>query len=212
MIRLLMERRAEYINHAIWCSATSTEKAKISSADGKVTAGNTEIGSEDAAGPMKYFNGAIARMLMNAAAAATTEDAKSGQINVAGTGTFADGEAVEKELYAMWKATEPKVRKKAGMVILMDYKSWDAYDQYLSSKTVKYSDNRDENDHRFHGKRIIPMVALPDDTIIMGCFTTGIDSNLWMGVDYAMMRKFFKSISFRTTLNCISSRCSSRWT
>lgn len=44
----------------------------------------------------------------------------------------------------MWKATEPKVRKKAGMVILMDYKSWDAYDQYLSSKTVKYSDNRDE--------------------------------------------------------------------
>lgn len=185
MIRLLMERRAEYINHAIWCSATSTEKAKISSADGKVTAGNTEIGSEDAAGPMKYFNGAIARMLMNAAAAATTEDAKSGQINVAGTGTFADGEAVEKELYAMWKATEPKVRKKAGMVILMDYKSWDAYDQYLSSKTVKYSDNRDENDHRFHGKRIIPMVALPDDTIIMGCFTTGIDSNLWMGVDYA---------------------------
>lgn len=134
---------------------------------------------------MKYFNGAIARMLMNAAAAATTEDAKCGQVNIAGTGTFADGEAVEKELYAMWEATAPKIRKKAGLVILMDYKSWDAYNRYLSAKTVKYSDNRSENEHRFQGKRIIPMVALPNDTIFMGVFTTGVDSNLWMGVDYA---------------------------
>jgi hypothetical protein len=122
---------------------------------------------------------------MNAAAAATSEDAKCGQINVAGTGVFADGEAVEKELFAMWNATEPKVRKKSGLVILMDYKSWDAYNKYLSDKTYKYSDNRTENEHRFQGKRIIPITALPDDTIIMGCFTTGADSNLWMGVDYA---------------------------
>ena len=184
MIRLLLERKMEYINHAIWCSAVPDEKAKISSADGSVAAGATEIGGEDAAGEMKYFNGAIVRMLMNAAAA-TTEDAKCGQVNVAGTGTFADGAAVEKELFAMWQATEPKIRKKQGLVILMDYKSWDAYNQYLADKTVKYADNRTENEHRFQGKRIIPMVALPDDTIIMGCFTTGVDSNLWMGVDYA---------------------------
>lgn len=37
----------------------------------------------------------------------------------------------------------------------------------------------------FRGKRIVPMTALPEDTIIIGCFTTGQDSNLWMGVDYA---------------------------
>lgn len=185
MIRLLMERKTEYINHAIWCSALSDDAAKIASADGATAAGSTEIGGTDAAGPMKYFNGAIARMLINAAASADTEDAKCGQIKVAGTGTFADGEAVEKELFAMWQATEPKVRKKAGLVILMDYKSWDAYNQYLSNKVYKNNDNREENQHRFQGKRIIPMVALPDDTIIMGCFTTGVDSNLWMGVDYA---------------------------
>lgn len=185
MIRLLMERKMEFINHAIWCSATPEQKAKISSADGTVAAGATEIGGEDAAGEMKYFNGAICRMLMNAAAAATSEDAKCGQINVAGTGTFADGKAVEAELFAMWEATEPKIRKKSGLVILMDYKSWDAYNRYLADKTVKYSDNRTENEHRFQGKRIIPMTALPDDTIIMGNFTTGVDSNLWMGIDYA---------------------------
>lgn len=185
MIRLLMEQEQEYINQAIWCSATAAERAKISSSDGSVAAGATEIGGDADAGPMKYFNGAIARVLMNAAAAATSEDAKCGQVNIAGTGTFADGEAVEKELYAMWEATAPKIRKKAGLVILMDYKSWDAYNRYLSAKTVKYSDNRSENEHRFQGKRIIPMVALPNDTILMGVFTTGVDSNLWMGVDYA---------------------------
>lgn len=184
MIRLLMERKVEYIDHAIWCSATATEKAKVSDSS-NTNKGNTEIGSDDAAGPMKYFNGAIMRMLMNANAIEDSEDKKSGQINVAGSGTFENGQAVEKELYAMWKATAPKVRKKAGMVILMDYKSWDAYNQYLSDKTAKYNDNRTENEHRFQGKRIIPMVALPDDTIIMGCFTTGLDSNLWMGIDYA---------------------------
>lgn len=185
MIRLLMEREQEYINQAIWCSATPDEAAKVSSSDEKVAAGKTEIGGEAEAGPMKYFNGAIARMLMNAAAAATSEDAKCGQVKIAGSGAFADGEAVEKELYAMWEATPPKIRKKAGLVILMDYKSWDAYNKYLSAKTMKYSDNRKENEHRFQGKRIIPMVALPNDTIFFGCFTTGMDSNLWMGVDYA---------------------------
>lgn len=186
MIRLLMEEKAEYINTAIWNSALAADRAKISDGSGANT-GNTVIGEPDVDGnPFKYFNGAIARMLINAAAnPATDEDAKCGQIKVAGTGTFADGAAVEKELYAMWQATEPKIRKKQGLVILMDYKSWDAYNQYISDKTFKYNDNRSENERRFQGKRIIPMVALPDDTIIIGCFTTGRDSNLWMGVDYA---------------------------
>lgn len=107
-----MESEQEYINQAIWCSATATERAKIASSDGSVAAGATEIGGDAEAGPMKYFNGAIARMLMNAAAAATSEDAKCGQVNIAGTGTFADGEAVEKELYAMWKQPLPRSARK----------------------------------------------------------------------------------------------------
>ena len=183
MIRLLIERKMEYINHAIWCGAMPDNSAKVSKSDGSET-GATEIGGDDAAGPMNLFNGAIVRMLMNIGADAESEDAKCGRVNLIGTGTFADGEAVEQELYKMWEGTKPKVRKKQGLVILMDYKSWDAYNKYLSGKYYKYSDNRDENQRRFQGKRIIPMVALPEDTIIMGCFTTGVDSNLWMGIDY----------------------------
>lgn len=182
MIRLLLDKKTEYINHAIWCSALDADKAKISATDGAPT---VEIGADDDAGPMKYFNGALARMLINAAATSGSEEAKGGQIITAGSGAFADGEAVETELYAMWKAMPPKVRKKAGLVILMDYATWDKYDEYLSSKNQKYTDNRQENQHLFRGKRIIPLVALPENTIIMGVFTTGRDSNLWMGADYA---------------------------
>lgn len=182
MIRLLLEKEMEYINSAIWNSATATEKAKVKAADG---ANTVVIGADDDAGPQKYFNGAIMRMLINAAAEAETEEAKGGQIIKAGTGAFSDGKAVETELYAMWKVTPPKVRKKSGLVILMDYATWDKYDEYVSSKEFKYTDNRQENQHMFRGKRIIPMTALPENTIIIGCFTTGTDSNLWMGVDYA---------------------------
>lgn len=182
MIRLLLEKEMEYINNAIWNSATTTEKAKVAAADG---ADSVVLGAEDSAGPLKYFNGAIMRMLINAAAKPETEEAKGGQIIKAGTGAFADGKAVETELYAMWKVTPPKVRKKTGLVILMDYATWDKYDEYVSSKEYKYTDNRQENQHMFRGKRIIPMTALPENTIIIGCFTTGTDSNLWMGVDYA---------------------------
>ena len=182
MIRLLLEKKMEYINSAIWNSALTADKAKITALDGAST---VAIGADDAAGPQKYFNGAIARMIINAAAADGSDEAKGGQIISAGTGAFADGAAVETELYAMWKVTPPKVRKKSGLVILMDYATWDKYDEYVSSKEYKYTDNRQENQHMFRGKRIIPMTALPENTIIIGCFTTGTDSNLWMGVDYA---------------------------
>lgn len=180
--RQILEDKEEYINHAIWCSATTTEAAKVTATDGAST---VEVGSQDDQGPMKYFNGAIMRMLINAAATADTEEAKGGQVKIAGTGAFTDGAAVETELYAMWKAMPPKIRKKANLQVLMDYASWDKYDEYLSSKEHKYTDNRTENQHMFRGHRIIPMVALPENTIIIGSFSTGRDSNLWMGVDYA---------------------------
>lgn len=186
MIRLLLEKKMEYINSAIWNSALAADKAKVKDmAAGGAGTATTIIGADDEAGPQKYFNGAIVRMLINAAAKPDTDEAKGGQIIKAGTGAFADGKAVEAELYAMWKVTPPKVRKKAGLVILMDYATWDKYDEYVSSKEYKYTDNRQENQHMFRGKRIIPMTALPENTIIIGCFTTGADSNLWMGVDYA---------------------------
>ena len=85
----------------------------------------------------------------------------------------------------MWKKCPKQIRKKAGLVFVCGWDIWDLYDQYLSDKTVKYSDNTKVNEYRFKGKRIVPIVGIPEHTIVLGEFTTGMESNLWMGVDYA---------------------------
>ena len=67
----------------------------------------------------------------------------------------------------------------------MDWESWDLYDKYVTSKDFKYTDNTQVNQHKFKGKRIVPIVGIPESTIVLGNFSSGMDSNLWMGVDYA---------------------------
>lgn len=183
MMRLLIEGKDAYIDQSIWCSATASEKAKITNTDG--IDGVSIIGGENEYGNMKYFNGAIARMLMNKNAEAESEDKKSGEIMLAGNGSFENGEAVEQELQNMYMNLPPKIRAISGLKILMDYNTWDKYDQYLSNKPYKYTDNTRVNARTYKGKPIVPMVAFPENTIIIGKFTSGRDSNLWMSVDLA---------------------------
>lgn len=186
MLREILGKKDAYIDHSIWCAALAADKAKITSNNPDESSQDTLlIGGDDEAGPMKYFNGAIARLLINGASAPESEDAKGGKFIAAGTGTFADGEAVEAELYAMWRKLPSKLRKSPNLSFVIDYESWDKYDEYLSAKHHKYSDNRSENQRLFRGVRIVPMSALPSNTIFLSKFTTSQDSNLWMGVDYA---------------------------
>ena len=181
MMELLINGKDAYIDQAIWCSATASEKTHITDSTGA----DAIIGGENEYGDMKYWNGAIARMLMNANAEDGSEDKNSGEILLGGNGTFDNGESVEQELYNMWDNLPAKLRAISDYKILMDYKTWDMYDKYLTSKEHKYVDNTQINARTFKGKQIIPMVAFPEDTIIMGKFTSGRDSNLWMSVDLA---------------------------
>lgn len=181
MLRLLMDKKNEYIGESIWCSA------KGGSAAAKVTApaGCTEIGGTNAGGPMKYFDGAIKRILSNTAETASAEEKAGGQVIIAGSTELTTGEQVEAALHAMWKQCPKNVRKDKNLVFVTGWDVWDLYDQYLSDKQVKYSDNTKVNEYRFKGKRIVPIVGVPEHTILLGVFSTGLDSNLWMGVDYA---------------------------
>jgi len=181
MVRLLMENKNEYIDYSIW---QSVKGGKTGS--GIVTPDGDDyevMGDEIEAGPMKYFDGAIKRILDNIANRDGDKDPK--KCIRAGHGTFASGADVEAALRKIWLKTPTKIRKKASFVFVMDQNSWDLYDQYLTDKTVKYTDNTKMNDYRFKGKRLITINSLPKDTIVAGVFTNGMDSNLWMAVDYA---------------------------
>ena len=176
MLRLLIEKKNEYIGNAIWTSC----KGGQASAGITVPAGCTVIGG----GKEKYYDGVIKRIIDNVNAT-DTETVAGGRCVVSGNTELTDGEAVEKAMYAMWRKCPKQIRKKAGLVFVIGWDAWDAYDQYLSNKTVKYSENTEVNKYRFKGKRIIPLVGTPEHTITLGEFTTGMNSNLWMGVDYA---------------------------
>lgn len=181
MLRLLMDRKNEWIGESIWASVDTT--------GGKTNAtvapsGCAALGANNPAGPMKYFDGAIKRMLDKTAAdykAALKDEA----VILAGETVMTTGEQVEKALDTMWKACPAHIRKSNGLAFVMGWELWDLYDTYLTSKTFKYKDNTEVNQYRFKGKRIIPIVGIPDQTIVLGHFTTDESSNLWMGVDYA---------------------------
>lgn len=181
LLRLLMDKKNEYLGEAIWCSAKGGKSAA------KVTApsGCTEIGGENGGGPMKYFDGVIKRILANTATTATEEEKAGGQVIMAGTTELTTGANVEAALNAMWRKCPKSIRKKSSLAFVCGWDVWDLYDQYLSDKQSKYSDNTKVNEYRFKGKRIVPIVGVPEHTIVLGEFSTGMNSNLWMGVDYA---------------------------
>ena len=176
MLRLLMDKKNEYIGNAIWTAA----KGGAANAGITAPADSIQIGRNKE----KYFDGIIKRIIdnVNATDAATIA---GGQCIVSGNTELTDGAAVEKALYAMWKKCPKQIRKKTSLAFVIGWDAWDAYDQYISDKQVKYSENTEVNRYRFKGKRIIPIVGIPEHTITLGEFNTGMESNLWMGVDFA---------------------------
>lgn len=176
MLRLLMDKKNEYIGNAIWTSVRGGEGA----AGIANPADCIKIGR----GKEKYFDGFIKRTIDNVNAT-DAETLAGGQVIISGNAELADGQAVEQALYTMWKKCPKQIRKKSGLSFVIGWDAWDAYDQYISDKQVKYSENTEVNRYRFKGKRIIPIVGIPEHTIVLGEFSTGMESNLWMGVDYA---------------------------
>lgn len=180
MLRLLVDRKDQYIDDCIWCGRKGGVNAKITSD----SVHNTVIGGEDEAGPMKYFDGFMARVLTNLN---STEEAETstGKVILAGSTALTTGEQVELALRAMYKKCPTKLRKNEKLVFVMGYDLFDLYNDYLSDKVTKYSDNTKENEYRFKGHRIVVMSSIPENTIALAKFTTGQDSALWSGVDYA---------------------------
>lgn len=176
MLRLLIEKKNEYIGNAIWTAAKGGEAAAniINPVDSAI------IGK----GKEKYFDGFIKRVIDNATAT-DPETIAGGQVIISGNTELTNGASVEQALYSMWKKTPKQIRKKSDLVFIIGWDAWDAYDQYISDKQVKYAENTEVNRYRFKGKRIIPIVGIPEHTIVLGQFSNTMDSNLWMGVDYA---------------------------
>lgn len=191
MLRLLLDKKDQYINDCIWCGKKGGVSASTTG-----PANGTQLGGATAAGLMKYFDGALARVLANFKAQASfdagtaTDDEKnevaSGRVILAGSAEFKDGKDVEDALYAIWMKTPAHVRKSKKLKFVMGWDVWDMYDQYLTTqKDFKYVENPDVNKRTFKGKQIVVIDGLPESTIFFGKFSTDQDSCLWMAIDYS---------------------------
>lgn len=191
LLRLLLDKKDQYINDCIWCSKKGGESASITG-----PANGTKLGGEHAAGPMKYFDGALARVLANfkaqaaVAAGTATDDEKnevaSGSVILAGSAEFKTGKDVEDALYASWQKCPAHVRKSKKLKFVMGWEAWDLYDQYLTTeKAFKYVENPTVNRRAFKGKEIVVIDGVPESTIFFGKFSSDQESCLWMGVDYS---------------------------
>ena len=174
MLRLLLDKKNEYLGNAIWSSV------KGGSAASGITAPQDSIVLGQ--GKERYFDGFMKRIVDNINAT-DEETIAGGQCVLSGTSLLGDGESIQKAMYDMWKKCPKQIRRK-GLTFLMSWEMWDHYDQYMSSREVKYVDNTDLNQYRFKGMRVVPLVGLPEHTILLGQFTSDMDSNLWVGVDY----------------------------
>lgn len=190
MLHLLVDRKDEYIGDCIWASRKGgSDSSAITSPSGQTT-----IGGASAAGPMKYFDGFIVRVLANLKANAVDAESRSdaqknecatGKVVLAGSTALTTGEQVQNALYTMYQKCPKKLRKNANLTYVMGWELWDLYDQYLTGKDVKYTENAEVNKFRFKGKRIVVIDGITENTIVLGRFSSGLDSCLWMGVDYA---------------------------
>lgn len=179
MLHLLIDRKDEYLGDCIWASKKGGAGDIESDSEE-----NTTVGGNTEAGPMKYFDGFMARVITNLNSTDANEKA-TGKVVLAGTTALESGEQVEAALYAMYRACPKRLRKSNKLVFVMGWELWDLYDEYLSTKETKYTENADVNKFRFKGKRVVVINGITEQTIALGKFTTGTDSCLWMGVDYA---------------------------
>ena len=181
MLHELIDKKDQYINDAIWMS----RKGGVGSEAIDSPAHATQPGGDSAAGPMKFFNGALVRVLENVKTGASENEKASGQVLISGNTDLTTGEQVEAALYATWMKCQKHVRKSKKLKFVMNWETWDLYDQYLTKKEVKYVDNSVENKRTFKGKEIVVIDGFPEHTIMLGKFSSDKDSCLWMAVDYA---------------------------
>ena len=194
MLELIMQANQEYIGTALWMSVKGGKSSNFTAPTGCPELGDDLMDEDGVSNPIKYYNGAMARILINLAAqakaaASRSDDEKnevaSGSVVLAGSTTLTTGQQVETALRTMWRKIPKRLRNKGGFKFVMGVELWDIYSNYLTDQHHKYTDNTVDNVQRFKSHDIVVIDGIPEHTIVFGRFTTGIDSCLWAGVDYA---------------------------
>lgn len=177
MVAELMKELNNHLGSEIWHGVA--EDAAIAGTFAGTPTGGEVISADPASSDYTFFNGLLPRILeeyKNAAAADkpilsdNTEITNTTEILAALNGVF--------------NAIPKAIRRKKDLKIIMDVAMFDLYDQALIESNFKHANYTNTNVERFRGIEIVPTNGVPVSTIVAAVAGTGVDSNLWMGIDY----------------------------
>lgn len=122
----------------------------------------------------KYWNG----LIYNALADSTVIDTAS-----ATTITAANVEAQLQLVEDKIRDSVPDLLFDENLKIFTSYKTANLWEQAQYAGTYKGLNNTEKGLMKFHGRTIVPIKGMPDNTMLAAKGSTGRDSNLWMGIN-----------------------------
>lgn len=122
----------------------------------------------------KYWNG----LIYNALADSTVIDTAS-----ATTITAANVEAQLQLVEDKIRDSVPDLLYDENLKIFTSYKTANLWEQAQYAGTYKGLNNTEKGVMKFHGRTIVPIKGMPDNTMFAAKGSTGRDSNLWLGIN-----------------------------
>lgn len=123
--------------------------------------------------PLDKFNG----LIVKAVADADVIDVASPVALTGGAG----GNIADK-LQAVYDASRVPVRHDPDFKILMSVIDHEKYRSYLTGQTYKSIDVTQNAPNLFHGRTLVPLVGMPENTMIATTASAKRSSNIWLGV------------------------------
>lgn len=168
----VLERKNMWVGQAIWKSV----KGGSSKSEAEDVEGAPKLGEGD----LKYFDGAIERLVRS------QKDKGVDKAILAGTTKLDTPESVFNALDAMFKALPDHMRGMySELTFVCSHTTFLLYDRYLTDKVYKNASDTALNVAKFKTINIVPITGIPEHTIVLTKFGKDISSNLWMGINWA---------------------------
>lgn len=179
MVMQQMKRLNEWFENAIWRSRT--QYAPDGSAVDPTTKGAAAGDAE-----YFYFDGLIKKLLDGA----TVPPVGQRTILVGSPATLVAGTAgggeenIGDALNRCYNLVPQAMLFKYGVLkFLVNYKTQQTYEQFLTTQTFKNNDTTEKGINRYKGYDVVPLAGLPDNTIVVTFALPDISSQLWCGIN-----------------------------
>lgn len=168
----VLERKNVYIGEAIWKSV----KGGDSASKAETVEGLSKLGT----GSLKYFDGAIERLVRS------QSDKGVDKAILAGTAKIDTPDAAFKAFDAVFNKLPDHMRGMySELEFVCSHTTFLLYDRYLTDKVYKNANDTELNVAKFKAIKVTPITGIPEHTIVLSKFGKDISSNLWMGINWA---------------------------